>query len=150
MIRPATKALMSAAALALMLSGCGFPKGADEKAEMFFDKGSDKITDSLSDQGVDGEQMAEVESIIADHRERVVPALSQALSERKASFKTLYTGQDTATMLSAADQAHEARRKALKRIGAMHAEIESAVGSDTWAAANTQRREDFEDHFEDD
>jgi len=149
MIHPATKALMSAAALAMMLSGCGFPKGADEKATMFFDKGKDKITDSLSDQGVEGEQMAEVESIIADHRERVVPALAEALSERKASFKTLYTGQDTETMLEAADQAHAARRQARKRIGAMHAELESAVGSETWAAANEQRRKDFEDHFED-
>ncbi len=149
MIQPTTKALMGAAALALLLSGCGFPKGADDKAETFFDKGKDKITDSLSDQGVDGEQMAAVESIIADYRGRIVPALSQALSERKASFKTLYTGRDTEAMLSAADRAHRARQEALRRIGAMHAEIESAVGSETWAAANEQRRREFEDHFED-
>jgi len=39
MMRSTIQALSAAFALALLVSGCGFPDNAQEKAQMFFDKG---------------------------------------------------------------------------------------------------------------
>ena len=135
--------------LVVLLAGCSFPKSPDDKAEWFFDKGHDKIVDSLEDQGVEGEQMERVKAVLEEHRSPVVSDLAVAFSEQRAGFKTLYSGADTSTLLSFEDKASGAKRDSLRSIGAMHADIEDVVGADTWAAANEQRRKRFEDRFED-
>lgn len=136
-------------ALVLLLAGCSFPKNSRDKAEWFFEKGHDKIVDSLEDQGVEGKEMERVRAVLADHRSAVVSDLTVAFSEQRTSFKTLYSGADTSSLLSSEDQASRAKRDSLRSIGAMHADIEEVVGADTWAAANEQRRQRFEDRFED-
>lgn len=136
-------------AAVLLVAGCSFPKNSDEKAKWFFDKGHDKIVDSLEDQGVEGAQMDRVKDVLADHRGPVVSDLTVAFSERRANFKTLYSGGDTSTLLASEDRASNAARDARRSIGAMHADIEEVVGADAWAAANEQRRKEFEDRFED-
>lgn len=136
-------------AAVLLLAGCSFPKNSGDKAEWFFEKGHDKIVDSLEDQGVEGEDMERVKEVLADHRGPVVADLTVAFSERRTSFRTLYTGSDTSALLASEDRASAAARDARRSIGAMHADIEEVVGADVWAAANEQRRKDFEDRFED-
>lgn len=145
--RTGTAAALVAAAL--LLAGCSFPDSAREKAEWFFAQGSDKIVDSLEDQGVDGDRLQRVEDTIADHRSAVVADLTAAFSEHRESFRTLYSGQATEAMLAAENASHEARRQALRSIGAMHADIEGIVGAGTWAAANEQRRAHFDEKFHD-
>ena len=135
--------------LVLLLAGCSFPKNSRDKAEWFFEKGHDKIVDSLEDQGVEGEEMERVEAVIEEHRSPVVSDLTVAFSEQRTSFKTLYSGADTSSLLSSEDQSSRAKRDSLRSIGAMHADIEQVVGADTLAAANEQRRKRFEDRFED-
>jgi hypothetical protein len=144
-----TQAFAVVYALTLLVSGCGFPDNAQDKAQMFFDKGSEKIVDSLADQGVGEARIAEVEQILSDHEDRVVSDLRAYMSRQKASLKSVYTGQDTDALIASAEDAHKAQLAARRRIGAMHAAIEAAVGSETWAAANEQRRREFEDKFED-
>jgi len=136
-------------ALVVLLAGCSFPKNSRDKAEWFFDKGHDKIVDSLEDQGVEGEEMKRVKAVLEEHRSPVVADLTVAFSEQRTSFKTLYSGADTSSLLSSEDQASRAKRDSLRSIGSMHADIEQIVGADTWAAANEQRRKRFEDRFED-
>lgn len=135
--------------LVLLLAGCSFPKKSGDKAEWFFDKGHDKIVDSLEDQGVEGAEMDRVKDVLADHRGPVVSDLTVAFSEKRANFKALYSGGDTSALLTSEDRASNATRDARRSIGAMHADIEEVVGADTWAAANEQRRKEFEDKFED-
>lgn len=141
--------IAGAMVLVLLLAGCSFPKDSRDKAEWFFEKGHDKIVDSLEDQGVEGEEMKRVKAVLEEHRSPVVSDLTIAFSEQRTSFKTLYSGADTSSLLSSEDQASRARRDSLRSIGAMHADIEAVVGADTWAAANEQRRQHFEDRFED-
>ena len=136
-------------ALVVLLAGCSFPKNSRDKAEWFFDKGHYKIVDSLEDQGVEGEEMKRVKAVLEEHRSPVVADLTVAFSEQRTSFKTLYSGADTSSLLSSEDQSSRAKRDSLRSIGAMHADIEQVVGADTWAAANEQRRKRFEDRFED-
>jgi hypothetical protein len=135
--------------LVLLLAGCSFPKNSADKAEWFFEKGHDKIVDSLEGQGVEGEEMERVKAVLAEHRSPVVSDLTVAFSEHRTGFKTLYSGGDTSSLLSSEGQASRAKRESLRSIGAMHADIEQVVGADTWAAANEQRRKRFEDRFED-
>lgn len=135
--------------LVLLLAGCSFPKSSRDKAEWFFDKGHEKIVDSLEDQGVEGEEMEEVKAVLAEHRSPVVSDLAVAFSEQRASFRALYSGADTSSLLSSEDAASRARRDSLRSVGAMHADIEQVVGADTWAAANEQRRKRFQERFED-
>ena len=141
--------IVAACAAVLVLAGCSFPKSSRDKAEWFFEKGSDKIVDSLEDQGVEGKDLTRVRNVLADHRSAVVKDLATAFAEQRSSFRTLYAGQDTDALLASEDASHEARRRALRSIGAMHADIEQTVGADTWAAANEQRRKRFEDRYED-
>lgn len=136
-------------ATVLALAGCSFPKNSGDKAEWFFDKGHDKIVDSLEDQGVEDAEMERVKEVLADHRGPVVSDLTVAFSEKRSNFKTLYSGGDTSELLASEDRASDATRDARRSIGAMHADIEEVVGADVWAAANEQRRKDFEDRFED-
>lgn len=135
-------------ALVLLLAGCSFPEDSRDRAEWFFEKGHDKIVDSLEDQGVEGEEMERVKAVLAEHRAPVVSDLTVAFAEQRTSFRTLYSGADTSSLLASEDQASRAKRDSLRRIGAMHADIERVVGADTWAAANEQRRKRFEDRFE--
>lgn len=136
-------------ALVLLLAGCSFPKNSRDKAEWFFDKGHDKILYSLEDQGVADAEMERVREVLADHRAPVVSDLTVAFSEKRANFKSLYSGEDTSALLASEDRASSATRDARRSIGAMHAEIEEVVGADAWGAANEQRRKEFEDKFED-
>lgn len=133
----------------VLLAGCSFPKNSQDKAEWFFEKGHEKIVDSLEDQGVEGEEMERVKAVLAEHRSPVVSDLTVAFSEQRTGFKTLYSGADTSSLLSSEEEASRAKRDSLRSIGAMHADIEEVVGADTWAAANEQRRKRFEDRFED-
>ncbi len=135
--------------LVLLLAGCSFPRDSRDKAEWFFEKGHDKIVDSLEDQGVEDAEMDQVKEVLADHRGPVVSELTVAFSERRANFKTLYSGGDTSALLASEERASDAARDARRSIGAMHADIEEVVGADAWAAANEQRRKEFEDKFED-
>lgn len=136
-------------AAVLLLAGCSFPKNSGDRAEWFFDKGHDKIVDSLEDQGVEDAEMERVKEVLADHRGPVVSDLTVAFSEKRSNFKTLYSGGDTSELLASEDRASDATRDARRSIGAMHADIEEVVGADVWAAANEQRRKEFEDRFED-
>jgi PBP1b-binding outer membrane lipoprotein LpoB len=149
MFSTTTKTFALISALALLVSGCGFPDNAQEKAQMFFDEGSEKIVDSLEDQDVGEDKIAEVEQILSDHEDRVVSKLREYMDQQKDSLKSVYTGQNTDALIASAESAHEAQLAARRSIGAMHADIEAAVGSETWAAANEQRRKEFEDKFED-
>jgi hypothetical protein len=135
--------------LILLLAGCAFPKSSGDKAEWFFEKGHEKIVESLEDQGVEGEEMKRVKAVLAEHRAPVVSDLTVAFSDQRTSFKTLYSGADTSSLLESEDKASRAKRDSLRSIGAMHADIERVVGTETWAAANEQRRKKFEDRFED-
>ncbi len=149
MMRSTIQALLAVFALALLVSGCGFPDNAQEKAQMFFDKGSENIVESLEDQGVGEEGIAEVKKILEDHEDQVVADLREYMKRQKDSLESVYAGQDTDTLLAVAKASHEAQLDARRSIGAMHADIEAAVGSETWAAANEQRRKEFKEKFDD-
>ena len=144
MIRSVTPLLLAAAVL--VVSGCSFPDNARDKAEWFFDKGADKIVDSLEDQGVDDARMEEVESVLADHRSAVVADLAAAFSAQRDSFGTLLGGADTEALLASEDRLHAKKRTALSSIGEMHADLEATVGREAWRAAGAERRDRFEEH----
>lgn len=144
MIRPALMILIVVPAL--LSSGCSFPDSARDKAAWFFDKGADRIVDSLADQGVGHERLKQVETVLADHRSAVVADLAAAFSAQRDSFGTLLSGAGAQALLDSEERLHGARRTALHSIGAMHADLEAAVGSEAWAAAGVDRRERFEAH----
>ena len=147
MIRSVTMALVASAVL--FLAGCSFPDGPRDKAEWFFDKGADKIVDSLEDQDVAEARIEEAEAVLADHRSRVVDDLADAFSQQHDSFGTLLAGSDADTLLAQQDRLDGAKRAALRSIGAMHAELESTVGTSAWEAAGDARRQRFEEHTRD-
>ena len=128
------------------VSACGFHKSPAERAEWFFEKGENYISDSLDDHGANDQQLATVELTMKKHKPAVTANLEQALINQKSVFKGVMAGKTGSDLLELEKQFHNANQKALRSIGTMHQELENVVGKKIWAAAATERENKFSRH----
>lgn len=146
MTRIGAIALVLAGAVAL---GCGWPETPRERADWFFGYGDEWIQDALGDvdAGDAGEEAAR--EVIEGHEAAVTAALETFFERHRELLRTLAGGAETEALLAREDALSEAHREALRRIGAMHAEVGEAVGEPTWRAARERMRERIDERLED-
>ncbi len=135
-------------ALALVLSGCSFPKTPEARARLFFDKGQDVIMDSLEDQHLTDQQLQQARDIMKRRRPAVISAVANAFRAQQNTFQSIYAGEGEAGLTAQGARLHQAQQTAFQTIGAMHEALAQAVGRKAWNAASAERRESFRDRFE--
>ena len=138
--------IFTSLALVLFIAGCGMHKTPAERAEWFFEKGENYISDSLDDHGATEQQLSKVESTMKQHKSRVTNHLEQALVTRREVMKGIMSGKDDTELMQLEKDFHNANQKALRSIGTMHKELENVVGNKIWAAAATEREKKFSRH----
>ena len=130
----------------LFIAGCGVHKTPAERAEWFFEKGENYISDSLDDHGATKQQISKVESTMKQHKSRVTNHLEQALINQREVMKGIMSGKDDTALMQLENNFHNANQKALRSIGVMHKELENVVGTKIWSAAAAERENRFSRH----
>lgn len=137
-------ALLLLALAGLSLAACA-PRAPDPDrfAAKFFDQGKDAILDSLKDQKVSEPQLKAASSILERYQKTAPADIAAAMRAQQELMLALTSGRDSATLLKLDANQTPAQQKALRTIGAMHEELASAVGGDTWKATSARLEEKY-------
>ena len=121
--------------VALMVSGCVYHRSPESNAEKFFDHGRHYILKSLKKEDASRTQLDQARAVLDRNEEKVTRDIAELLRRQHDMFYAVTTGKNTPTLISQENALHQAHEKTLRTIGAMHAELESAVGDELWQAA---------------
>ena len=139
--------LLSLFMVALLAAGCARPKGPEEHAQWFFEKGEAMIIKSLKKQDATEDQLKQAQSVIDRHESQVTRDLAALFGKHRAMFSDLIGGEGESTLVADGRAFHSEHVKALKSIGAMHDDLSRTIGTELWAAASKYRRQEMEKKF---
>jgi hypothetical protein len=133
--------------IALIVPGCAYHRSPESSAEQFFDHGRHYILKSLKKQDASRDQIDKARAVLDRNEEMVTQDITGLLRKRQDMFYAITTGRNTASLLSQENAMHQTHEKALRSIGTMHAELESAVGTEMWQAAMRYMEEKMSRHI---
>lgn len=131
------------------LSACAPRFDPERSAQRFFDKGRDQILRSLEEKDASPAQLEQARAILERHNRTVPPEIAAMFREHKTLLRAITAGKDSSTLLAQEERFHERHVAAVKGIGRMHEEIESAVGKPLWSAASADMQERMARYFRD-
>jgi len=117
-----------------LLAACGMPRSPEEQAQRLFRKGEKYILRSLEAQGASSRQLQEAQAVLARHRKGVTEGLAALIRKHRALFAGVASGKDTEALVALEQALHRVHEQTVRRIGAMHEDLEAAVGESLWKA----------------
>jgi hypothetical protein len=137
------------ALLIAALSACAPRFDPDRSAQRFFDKGRDQILRSLEERNATPAQLDQARAVLERHNPAVPKEIAAMFREHRALLREITGGKDSSTLLAQEGRFHERHVAAVRSIGRMHEEIESAVGKPLWSAAAADMQERMARYFRD-
>ena len=135
--------------LIALVSACAPRLDPDRGAQRFFDKGCEQILGSLEKQKATPDQLSQARAILDRHGQTVPQEIAAMIREHKQLLRTVTAGKDSAALLAQEDKFHTRHIAAVRAIGSMHEELESAVGKPLWAAASADMQQRMADRLRD-
>jgi hypothetical protein len=145
-----TPFLLLAVLLTVTMSACG-PRNfdPDRGAQRLFDKGREQILSSLEKQNATPSQQEQARAILDRHGQTVPKEIAAMFREHKELLRAVTAGKDSSTLLAQEDKFHASHVAAVRGIGSMHEELESAVGKPLWEAASADMQQRMARYFRD-
>ncbi len=124
--------------LAVVLAACAPPRNPDEQAQILFNKGKKYLLQAIEQEEAAPAQMEQARAVLSRHEKNVTKDIAAVLRKHKELFAGVMGGKKTADLLALDQAFHAAHEQAMKSIGVMHEDLESAVGEKTWRGASTR------------
>jgi len=130
-------ALLLLALTGLSLAACApHAPDPDRFASKFVEHGKDAILDALKDQKVSEDQLKTARSIFEKHESAAQREVASAMRAQQELMLAVSSGRDSATLLKLDADQHRTQDQALRTIGQIHDELQTAVGTEKWKAAS--------------
>ena len=141
-------ALLLLALTGLSLAACA-PRAPDPDrfSTNFFEHGKEAILDTLEDQKVDESRLTAARGIIDRNEANVKRETAAAMRAQQELMLALASGRDSATLLRLDTEQNRTQEQALRTIGRMHEELESALGTETWKATSAKLEKKYSRYF---
>lgn len=141
-------ALLLLALAALSLAACA-PRAPDPDrfSTRFFEHGKEAILDALEDQKVGESQLTAARGILNRHQPNVVRETAAVVRAQQELMLALASGRDSATLLRLDAEQNRTGEQALRTIGRMHEELESAVGAEKWKDTSARLEKKYSRYF---
>lgn len=141
-------ALLLLALAGLSLAACA-PRAPDPEriSTSFFEHGRKAILDTLKDQKVDEARITAARGILFRHQPDVQRETAAVMRAQQELMLALSSGRDSATLLRLDAEQSRTQQQALRTIGRMHEELESAVGAETWKVTSAKLEKKYSRYF---
>lgn len=124
--------------LAVVLASCAPPRNPDEQAQILFNKGQKYLLQAIEQEEAAPAQMDQARAALSRHEKGVTQSLAALLRKHKELFGGVMGGKKTADLLAIEQAFHQAHEQAMKSVGAMHEDLEKAVGEKVWKGASAR------------
>ncbi len=138
-MKPYTFCLLSLFFLAA--TACSFHKKPDEQAQSFFDKGKHEILKSLKEAEATPAQLAQAEAVLGRNEKTVVENIGKLFQQQRLMIIGVTSGKNTNALLALDQDLHKVHEDAVRSVGKMHEELETAVGPKVWTLATMRMEE---------